>query len=116
MKKFLYLLLPFLLLGHASQAQETRPSPWFPEDAEWYYGIHDINMGMGMATGCIHMTVAKDTLFAGRPCKQLSCHRLNDRGESEFTLRAASLMPGIYLYSLIADGKVIDTHRMVVTE
>ncbi|MDE7149195.1 MAG: tail fiber domain-containing protein, partial [Bacteroidales bacterium] len=34
--------------------------------------------------------------------KQLSCHRLNDRGESEFTLRAASLMPGIYLYSLIA--------------
>ncbi len=73
-------------------------------------------MGMGMATGCIHMTVAKDTLFAGRPCKQLSCHRLNDRGESEFTLRATSLMPGIYLYSLIADGNVVDTHRMVVTE
>lgn len=48
--------------------------------------------------------------------KQLSCHRLNDRGESEFTLRAASLQPGIYLYSLIADGKVVDTHRMVVTE
>lgn len=48
--------------------------------------------------------------------KQLACHRLMDRGESEFTLRAASLMPGIYLYSLIADGNVIDTHRMVVTE
>lgn len=48
--------------------------------------------------------------------KQLACHRLNDRGESEFTLRAASLQPGIYLYSLIADGNVIDTHRMVVTE
>lgn len=48
--------------------------------------------------------------------KQIACHRLNDRGESEFTLRAASLMPGIYLYSLIADGNVVDTHRMVVTE
>lgn len=48
--------------------------------------------------------------------KQLSCHRLNDRGESEFVLRAASLNPGIYLYSLIADGQVVDTHRMVVTE
>ena len=48
--------------------------------------------------------------------KQLSCHRLNDRGESEFVLRAASLTPGIYLYSLIADGQVVDTHRMVVTE
>ena len=48
--------------------------------------------------------------------KQLSCHRLNDRGESEFVLRAATLNPGIYLYSLIADGQVVDTHRMVVTE
>ncbi len=48
--------------------------------------------------------------------RQLSCHRLNDRGESEFVLRAASLNPGIYLYSLIADGQVVDTHRMVVTE
>ncbi len=48
--------------------------------------------------------------------KQLSCHRLNDRGENEFVLRAASLNPGIYLYSLIADGQVVDTHRMVVTE
>ena len=48
--------------------------------------------------------------------RQLSCHRLNDRGESEFVLRAATLNPGIYLYSLIADGKVVDTHRMVVTE
>ena len=48
--------------------------------------------------------------------RQLSCHRLNDRGESEFVLRAASFNPGIYLYSLIADGQVVDTHRMVVTE
>lgn len=48
--------------------------------------------------------------------KQLSCHRLTDRGESEFVLRAAALNPGIYLYSLIADGQVVDTHRMVVTE
>lgn len=48
--------------------------------------------------------------------KQLSCHRLNDRGENEFVLRAAALNPGIYLYSLIADGQVVDTHRMVVTE
>ena len=48
--------------------------------------------------------------------RQLSCHRLTDRGESEFVLRAAALNPGIYLYSLIADGQVVDTHRMVVTE
>ena len=69
MKKFLYLLLPFLLLGHASQAQETRPSPWFPEGAEWYYGSFPIESPGG--TDCIHMTVTKDTLLADRLCRQL---------------------------------------------
>lgn len=69
MKKFLYLLMPVLLLSHVNQAQERPSSPWFPEGAEWYYGITDDGMGSG--TGCIHMMVAKDTLFAGRLCKQL---------------------------------------------
>ena len=48
--------------------------------------------------------------------EQIACHRLSDRGQNNFTLRAGSLRPGIYLYSLIADGQVVDTHRMVVTE
>ena len=48
--------------------------------------------------------------------EQIACHRLSDRGQNDFTLRAGSLRPGIYLYSLIADGQVVDTHRMVVTE
>ena len=48
--------------------------------------------------------------------EQIACHRLSERGQNDFTLRAGSLRPGIYLYSLIADGEVIDTHRMVVTE
>ena len=48
--------------------------------------------------------------------EQIACHRLSNRGQNDFTLRAGSLRPGIYLYSLIADGNVVDTHRMVVTE
>ena len=48
--------------------------------------------------------------------EQIACHRLSERGQNDFTLRAGSLRPGIYLYSLIADGQVVDTHRMVVTE
>ena len=48
--------------------------------------------------------------------EQIACHHLSDRGQNDFTLRAGSLRPGIYLYSLIADGQVVDTHRMVVTE
>lgn len=48
--------------------------------------------------------------------EQIACHRLSARGQNEFVLRAGNLRPGIYLYSLIADGQVVDTHRMVVTE
>ncbi len=48
--------------------------------------------------------------------EQIACHRLSNRGQNDFTLSANSLRPGIYLYSLIADGQVVDTHRMVVTE
>ena len=48
--------------------------------------------------------------------EQIACHRLNNRGQNDFTLRAGSLRPGIYLYSLIADGQVVDTHRIVVTK
>ena len=38
---------------------------------------------------------------------------LSDR---RYKTNIVDLMPGIYLYSLIADGQVVDTHRMVVTE
>ena len=52
-------------------AQEPAPSPWFPDGAEWYYSTRDNNLSMNTPTHYIHMTVAKDTLFAGRLCKQL---------------------------------------------
>ena len=82
MKKLINLFVPILLLCGIGHAQEPAPSPWFPDGAEWYYGIHDINMGMGMATGCIHMTVAKDTLFAGRHCKQLKLEACDGKYET----------------------------------
>ena len=36
------------------------------------------------------------------------------RGKQNVTLNAASLTDGMYLYSLIADGKVVETRRMIV--
>lgn len=41
---------------------------------------------------------------------------LTERGESSVTVNGGQLSAGMYLYSLIADGKVIDTKRMILTK
>lgn len=46
---------------------------------------------------------------------QIDQKTLQDRGRSSVTLEAGSLAPGMYLYALVADGKVIDTKRMIIT-
>ena len=46
---------------------------------------------------------------------QLDCKSLVGRGRSSINLEAGSLAAGIYLYALVADGKVIDTKRMMIT-
>ncbi len=47
---------------------------------------------------------------------QIDQKALQDRGKSSVTLEAGSLAPGMYLYALVADGKVIDTKRMIITK
>ena len=47
---------------------------------------------------------------------QIDQKTLQDRGRSSVTLEAGSLAPGMYLYALVADGKVIDTKRMIITK
>ena len=39
---------------------------------------------------------------------------LTARGKQTVQLNAADLTDGMYLYSLIADGKVVETRRMIV--
>lgn len=41
---------------------------------------------------------------------------LAERGEASITVNGGQLSAGMYLYSLIADGKVIDTKRMILTK
>ena len=41
---------------------------------------------------------------------------LTERGDSSITVNGGELNAGMYLYSLIADGKVIDTKRMILTK
>ncbi len=40
---------------------------------------------------------------------------LYQRGEGSIIISGGEFDPGIYLYALITDGKVIDTKQMVLT-
>ncbi|NPD93044.1 T9SS type A sorting domain-containing protein, partial [Xylanibacter muris] len=48
--------------------------------------------------------------------KQIKSIQVNERGEHSIYVTSESLAPGMYIYSLIIDGKLIDTKRMVVTQ
>jgi hypothetical protein len=49
--------------------------------------------------------------------KQLQCYNLPaTSGENTIEVRASSLQSGMYLYSLIVDGRLIDTKRMILTD
>jgi hypothetical protein len=37
-------------------------------------------------------------------------------GDNDLTIRGSELQAGMYLYSLIADGKEVDTKRMILTK
>jgi len=47
---------------------------------------------------------------------QVKLIELHARGYNSETIRGSELSPGIYIYTLIADGKVIDTKRMILTQ
>ena len=48
--------------------------------------------------------------------KQIDQYPVEGRGKTSVTISACSLDAGIYLYSLIADGNVVDTKRMILTK
>lgn len=48
--------------------------------------------------------------------KQLKSLPLTQRGEASVTLSADQLAAGMYIYSIVADGKILSSKRMVVAE
>jgi hypothetical protein len=46
----------------------------------------------------------------------LKQYPLNTKGESSITIFANEFKAGMYLYSLITDGKETDTKRMILTQ
>ena len=47
---------------------------------------------------------------------QLKSISIPERGKGTVTIQGSELTAGMYLYALIADGKVIDTKRMILTK
>jgi hypothetical protein len=51
--------------------------------------------------------------MSGAPVKTI---QIFQKGKGSITINGAELNPGMYLYTLIADGKEVDTKRMILTE
>ncbi len=47
---------------------------------------------------------------------QLKSYQVNERGKGNLIIQGSEFSAGMYLYALIADGKVIDTKRMILTK
>lgn len=47
---------------------------------------------------------------------QLKSYSISERGKGVISIQATEFSAGMYLYSLITDGKVIDTKRMILTK
>jgi hypothetical protein len=48
--------------------------------------------------------------------KQITTFPINETGNSSIVITADKLAAGIYIYSIVADGKVVDSKRMIVSE
>jgi hypothetical protein len=48
--------------------------------------------------------------------KQIATFAINEKGSSSLTITSEKLAAGIYIYSIVADGKVVDSKRMIVSE
>jgi hypothetical protein len=48
--------------------------------------------------------------------KQITTFPIRDKGTSSLTITSENLAAGIYIYSIVADGKVVDSKRMIVAE
>lgn len=48
--------------------------------------------------------------------KQIASFPVTEKGTSSITITSEKLAAGIYIYSIVADGKIVDSKRMIVAE
>jgi hypothetical protein len=62
-------------------------------------------------------TVSRATLYIYNiQGEQIKYIAVNERGNTSVTIEGHTLKAGMYLYTLIADGKEVDTKRMILTK
>ena len=89
-------------------------------------GIESFNMGQNEPNPFTHETVVSYNLpetvnnaymavydLSG---KQLATFPITQKGSGSMTINADKLSAGIYLYSIVADGKVFDSKKMIVAD
>ncbi len=80
---------------------QNAPNP-FAEETTIYYSLAE--------------TVGSATLFIyDMSGKQLRSYNLHGRGDSQINIIGGELEAGMYMYSLVADGNLIGTKQMVLT-
>ena len=82
--------------------EQNNPNPFTAETRINYYLPEETEE----ATLCIYD-------MQGKPIKNYS---INQMGNASHTIQGSELMAGMYLYTLIADGKEVGTKRMILTE
>jgi hypothetical protein len=46
---------------------------------------------------------------------EILSYSINERGNGSKTIQASKLKPGMYLYTLLIDGNIVDSKRMILT-
>ena len=88
-------------LGVAKLYQNA-PNPWSSETVIRY------RLPQETAQACIYIYDMQGTQLKGLPA--------TGRGESQVTLTARDLKAGMYIYALVADGRLIESKQMILTK
>ncbi len=75
-------------------------------------GTSSIQIPIALPEGIRQANVVISTL-KGKPLKDIL---VNERGDTTVKFSDNEFSPGMYFYSLIADGKVVDTKRLILTK
>lgn len=103
-----------------------------PQNSGQAYGVHGVagnctngyNVGVfGQLQGSRNGTAVYGQVGTGYLANiddmnglQLKSYPIQTKGNGSIIINASELQPGIYIYSLITDGQLIDTKRMIITD
>ena len=81
---------------------QNAPNPWSSETVIRY------SLPPSVSQACIYIYDMQG--------KQLKCIPAQGRGESQVTITARDLEAGMYIYALVADGKLLGSKQMILTK